>query len=262
MLWPADEPPGAETAGFVGLSASEVEVAHDASGCATLTLSGRPLSSAEARELTYALHALLEDRSVRVVQIESAGESFCPGAAPDLDPLAVQQNPAVLLAGLPVPVIAALRGEVASVGLELALTADFRIASADACFSMPDLQDGAIPCWGGTQRLPRIAGRATATAMILLGERLTASAAHECGLVSEIAADPSARAVEIATRLRTLAPLALSYAKEAVLDGAELPMRDGMRLEADLNALLSRSRDRAEGLDAFKHKRAPDFDGR
>lgn len=239
-----------------------MEVAHDPSGCATLTLSGNPLSQTEARDLSYALHALLEERSVRVVQIRSAGDSFCPGAAPDLDRLGACEDPAALLASLPVPVIAALRGEVASVGLELALAADFRIASDDACFSMLDLEDGTIPCWGGTQRLPRVAGRATATLMILLGRRLSASAAHRCGLASEIAADPEARMVEIAARLSTLAPLALSYAKEAVLDGAELSMRDGMRLEADLNALLSQSRDRAEGLEAFKHKRAPEFEGR
>ena len=127
---------------------------------------------------------------------------------------------------------------------------------------MADLQDGAIPCWGGTQRLPRVAGRATATLMILLGHLSSASAAHRCGLVSEIAADPEARVEEISHTAARARALALSYAKEAVLEGAELPMRDGMRLEADLNALLSQSRDRAEGLDAFQHKRAPDFEGR
>lgn len=244
------------------MTESALQVARDSRGCAILTLSGRPLCDAEARALGQALQALLEDRTLRAVQITSAGASFCPGADPDLDRLAAPHDPAALLASLPVPVIAALRGEVASVGLELALAADFRIASDDACFSLHDLHDGAFPCWGGTQRLARIAGRATATSMILLGTRLSARAAERCGLVSELAPEPASRAAEIAGRLGAVAPLALAYAKEAVLDGAELPMRDGMRLEADLNALLSRSRDRAEGLGAFEHKRAPNFEGR
>lgn len=262
MLRQAHDHAGAQAARLFGLTASAVGLVEIADGCATLTLGGGPLSAARASELGRALEALLEDRSIRVVTVASADSDFCAGAGPDLDMLAIVENPAALLARMPVPVVAVLRGAVASVGLELALAADFRIASEDASFWMPELEQGLVPCWGGTQRLSRIAGPAIASQMILLGRRLGAQEARECGLVSELASDPEARAAEVVAQLRDLAPLALSYAKEAILGGVELPMRDGMRLEADLNALLSQSHDRAEGLAAFKEKRGPRFEGR
>lgn len=226
-----------------------------------LRLSGRPLGPAEASALRDAAEALREDRDVRVVVLGSRGEDFCPGAADDLEPLGVSPDPAQALAAVRAPVVAAVRGRCEGVGLELALAADIRVCDADATFALDTVLGGALPSWGGTQRLPRTVGPATAAAMVLLGERLDAEAALARALVHTVG--PLDEVVTATVdRLQAAAPLALELAKEAMAHGVELPMNEGFRLEAELNHLLSVSEDRAEGLAAFFAKRRPVFQGR
>jgi len=228
----------------------------------TLRLRGTALGRREAAELVSVATDLAEDPSVRVVVLDSDGPDLCPGAADDLDPLSFSPDPAAALAALRPPVVAACRGRVASVGLELALACDVRVAEPGTVFTIADVAAGRLPSWGGTQRLPRVAGRSTALAMILLGESLDAAAAQRAGLVTAVADDAGARAVTLAGQLAELAPAALELAKEAVARGAELPMRDALVLEGDLNHLLQTTADRAEGLAAFFDKRPPTFTGR
>jgi enoyl-CoA hydratase/carnithine racemase len=224
-------------------------------------LSGEPMGMAEASELRDAAEALREDREVRVVVLGSRGVSFCPGAAADLDPLAVSPDPARALAAIRAPVVAAVQGRCDGVGLELALAADVRVASADASFCLDAVALGTLPSWGGTQRLPRAVGPATAAAMVLLGEHLDADAALARALVHRVGPLEQVVAATV-DRLLSAAPLALELAKEAMAHGVELPMNEGFRLEAELNHLLSVSEDRAEGLAAFFAKRRPVFHGR
>lgn len=224
-------------------------------------LSGEPLGTAEASELRDTADALREDRDVRVVVLGSRGASFCPGAAADLDPLAVSPDPAQALAAIRAPVVAAVHGRCHGVGLELALAADIRVAAADASFCLDTVTLGALPSWGGTQRLPRTVGPATAASMVLLGDRVDADAALARALVHRVGRlDDVVTAV--VDQLLGAAPLALELAKEAMGHGVELPMNEGFRLEAELNHLLSVSEDRAEGLAAFFAKRRPVFHGR
>lgn len=226
-----------------------------------LTLPGGPLDARVAAELTATLAGLVEDRSVRVVVVDS-GAGFCDGPAPDLDPDTLVPDPAAALARVRVPVVAILCGSCRSVGLELALCADIRVADPTARFALDDVRSGRLPSWGGTQRLPRAIGTSRATEMVLLGRALDAAEALACGLVHDVHNDPAGRADEVVDELLSVGPLALELAKEAVHRGAELPLRDGLRLEGDLNTLLQSSADRAEGLAAFFAKRPPDFAGR
>jgi len=230
----------------------------------TIELSGRPLGRREAAELVDAAESLVEDRSVRVVVLRATGPDFCPGPADDLDPLALGVDPAAALARLRPPVVAAVAGHCRSVGLELVLAADIRLADPTARFALPDLGEGRLPCWGGTQRLPRAVGPSRAAALLLLGETLSAGQAHGSGLVAGVSAPGQLAAAIDATveQLLAVAPLALELAKEAVHRGSELPLRDGLRLEGALNHLLQATDDRAEGLAAFFAKRPPDFAGR
>ena len=230
----------------------------------TIELSGQALGRREAAELVAAAEILVEDRSARVVVLRAAGPDFCPGPADDLEPVTWEIDPAAALARLRPPVVAAVTGRCRSVGLELALAADIRLADPTASFSLPDLADGRLPSWGGTQRLPRAVGASRAAALVLLGETLTAAQAHAAGLLAGVAAPGQLAATIDATveQLLAVAPLALELAKEAVHRGAELPLRDGLRLEGDLNHLLQATDDRAEGLAAFFAKRPPDFAGR
>lgn len=227
-----------------------------------IVLSGTPLGSREAHELGQVAGDLVEDRSVRAVVLETAGPDFCPGPAEDLDPLAPGLDPTVALAAIRVPVVALLRGTVASVGLEIALTADLRLAAPDVRCSLPEVPAGRLPSWGGTQRLTRVVGTAEALRMLLLATELDAGHAAAAGLVHEVVADPAGRAEQVLAAWAQRGPLAIEYAKEAVLTGAELPVREGLALEADLNTLLQVSADRAEGIAAFLEKRPARFTGR
>ena len=226
-----------------------------------LTLPGGALGPRVAAELGTALAALAEDRAVRVVVVDAASD-FCDGPSPELDPHAFVPDPAASLARIRVPVVAVVTGACRSVGLELALCADIRVADPTARFALDDVRSGRLPSWGGTQRLPRVVGTSRATEMVLLGRDLDASEALACGLVHSVDDDPRGRARQVVDELLSVGPLALELAKEAVHRGAELPLRDGLRLEGDLNTLLQSSADRAEGLAAFFAKRPPDFAGR
>lgn len=237
-----------------------LEATHDGA-VRTLRLSGQPLGSREAAELRDTVEELVEDRSVRVIVVTSAGADFCPGAADDLEPLSFGNDPPATLARLRPPVVAAVSGRCHSVGLELALAADFRLATADATFALRDIHDGRLPCWGGTQRLPRAVGAARAAAMVLLGLVVPASEAGT-GLVTAVVDNLAGGIETVVAQLLGVGPLAAELAKEAVHRGAELPLRDGLRLEGDLNTLLAATDDRREGLAAFFAKRPPDFAGR
>ncbi len=229
-------------------------------GFALLRLGDGPLGAVEAGALATRLGSLLEERELRGVLLEGSGSDFCLGPADDLiDP--VGPDPAALLAALPVPAIAVLRGRVASPGLALAMAADLRVAAPDTVLAAPELERDRLPFWGGAGRLRRVGGPAAATRMLLLGEEPGAADALAAGLVHEVVDDPAARGRELAERVAGLAPLALAYAKEAVNAGVDLPMSDAMRLESDLNGLLAGSADRAEGLEAFFAKRPPRFRG-
>lgn len=237
-------------------------IAVDAAGPVRhLRLSGEPLGAIEAAELRDVAEALREDRDARVVVVGSSGDDFCPGAGDDLDPLALSPDPAQALAAIRAPVVVAVGGRCDGVGLELALAADVRLAAPDASFCLETVVNGSLCSWGGTQRLPRTVGPATAAAMVLLGERLDAAEAEARALVHRVG-DLDAVVTATLDRLLAAGPLALELGKEAMAHGVELPMNEGFRLEAELNHLLSVSEDRAEGLAAFFAKRRPVFHGR
>ncbi|MDA0352250.1 MAG: enoyl-CoA hydratase/isomerase family protein [Chloroflexi bacterium] len=168
------------------------------------------------------------------------------------------------VAAIPQPVVAAIRGEAASAGLELALACDIRVAAQGARFAMPETSLGVVPRGGGTQRLPRAIGRAHALRMLLTGEAVDATEALRIGLVSELAsdADLETAALAIATTIASRGPIATRLAKEAVRRGSELPLAEGLRAELDLTVILQTTADRAEGVQAFVEKRPPRFENR
>jgi enoyl-CoA hydratase len=163
----------------------------------------------------------------------------------------------------PQPIIAAIRGVALGGGLELALACDIRLAAEDALLGLTEVNLAIIPGGGGTQRLPRLVGRGKALEMILTGARISGVEAHRIGLVERVApaADVLRSALELARELAGRAPVALRYAKEAVVKGLELSLADGLRLEGDLSTLLRTTEDRVEGARAFLEKRKPVWKG-
>jgi enoyl-CoA hydratase/carnithine racemase len=234
-----------------------------AAGVHRLAVPSGPLTLAAAGALERAARALAENRDARVVVLEGDAAGFAPAVAEGWSPLGSGLDVAAAVAAIRCPTVALLRGPVHSVGLEIALACDLRVAGDDVTYAFPELAVGRLPCWGGTQRLPRVAGLPAAM-VLLLGETLEAGDPLAAGLAQyRVPGDAlDATADALVSTLLGLAPLALELVKEAVHRGGELPMRRGLELEGDLNHLLQSTGDRAEGLAAFAEKRAPAFEGR
>lgn len=243
------------------LSKVTVERSHGAA-VAEVTVPGGALDAAVAAEFAAACESLREDRTIRVITLRAAGDSFCTGPADDLDVFALRPDPASALARLRPPVIAAIAGQCRGEGLEIALAADIRLGSPDTVLALDHLHRGRMPAWGGTQRLPRAIGAGAAVAATLLGHDLEATQARSLGLLYDVVDDLEGELARLCELLLGRGPLALELAKESVHRGSELPLRDGLRMEGDLNHQLAATEDRAEGLQAFFEKRPPDFTGR
>jgi len=166
--------------------------------------------------------------------------------------------------GLDRPVIAEMNGDIIWEGLEIALACDVRVAGQNCRFALPHVQHGLMPWGGETQRLPRLIGPAKAMEIILAGEMIDAQEALRIGLVNRIVEPDkvSETVMEMAREMASKGPIALRYAKEAINKGMDLPLEQGLRLEADLYLLLHTTRDRTEGIRAFQEKRKPHFQGR
>ncbi|MBI4634820.1 MAG: enoyl-CoA hydratase/isomerase family protein [Candidatus Rokubacteria bacterium] len=162
------------------------------------------------------------------------------------------------------PMIAAINGHCLAGGLEQALACDLRIASENATFGLTEVRWAIMPGAGGTQRLPRAVPLAKALEMILTAQQIDAAEALRSGLVNKVVPlpelMPTARAW--AQTLCERGPLAVRAAKEAVLRGLSVPLRDGLRLEALLSATLRGTEDAVEGPKAFAEKRKPNFKAR
>ena len=250
-----------------------------ADGVATVTLN-RPevhnaMNERMRQELTRCFGDLATSDEARVVVVTGAGDRAFSGGA-DIREFVEPQVPVRFresrkrvdfrqaMDRCPQPIIGAIRGYALGGGLELALACDIRIAGEDAQLGLTEVNLAIIPGGGGTQRLPRLIGRGRALEMILTGARIDAREAWRIGLVERVvpAADVLAAARELARTLAEKAPVALRYAKEAVVKGLELPLADGLRLENDLAALLRTTEDRVEGAKAFLEKRKPRFTGK
>jgi enoyl-CoA hydratase len=233
------------------------------------------MNEAMRRELTRCFDGIASDEDVKVVVVTGAGDrAFSAGAdirefVEPLVPVRFREQRRRLdfrqaMDRCSQPIIAAVNGFALGGGLELALACDIRIAAMGATLGLTEINLAIIPGGGGTQRLPRLVGRGKALEMILTGARIPADEALRIGLVERVV--PAGEALKAATELaRTMAgkaPVALRYAKEAVVKGLELPLADGLRLEGDLSTLLRTTEDRLEGAKAFLEKRPPRWTGR
>jgi enoyl-CoA hydratase len=169
-----------------------------------------------------------------------------------------------LIEQAPCPFIAAVNGVALGGGCELALACDFIYASEKARFGQPEVSLGLMPGFGGTQRLARRVGAGVARELIYTGEPLLAQDALAKGLVNAVVppAELRDRALAVATKIASKAPLAIAASKRVLLRGTETDLTTGCELEAQAFAGLFGSDDRSEGIKAFLEKRAPTFHGR
>ena len=225
--------------------------------------SGNRIAYDLAQAICDVVDDIEHDDDVRCVVIAAAGSSFCLGVE-EPGPWETEADWIAALAGLTRPVVASVQGDAVAEGLELLLACDLRIAATTARFAMPHLVEGRLPTHGGTQRLPRVIGRTRALDLLFTGRAINAIAAEKMGLVSRVvpAARLTATVRSLAKELATKGPVALRFAKEAVLKGADMTLQQGIRLEEDLYALLQTTADRREGVLAFTKKRRARFTGR
>ena len=146
----------------------------------------------------------------------------------------------------------------------MAMACTIRLAIEDATFGQPEVKLGIIPGFGGTQRLPRLVGRGRALQLILSGAMISAREAYRIGLVNEIVprSELIPRAEAILAQITANAPLAITFALEAVNKGLETSQAEGLFIESSLFAICAASDDKKEGTTAFAERRAPQFKGR
>jgi enoyl-CoA hydratase/carnithine racemase len=233
------------------------------------------LNLATMEELRAAFTDIKDDASIRVAIVTGAGEkAFVAGA--DIGELAKRdpitgkewthraQSVLDLIENLGKPAIACVNGFALGGGCELALACTIRLASENAKFGQPEVKLGVIPGMGGTQRLPRLVGKGIALQLLLTGEMITAQEAQRIGLVNEVNAPAELipRAEAIAAKIIANAPFAVQYAMEAVHKGMEMPLAEGLYLEATLFGVCCATEDKKEGTTAFLEKRAAVFKGK
>ena len=233
-----------------------------------------------AQEIVSTCRRAEQDESVRVVIFKGAGEkAFSSGmdlkeraqGAPvsmierrQVKVAAEANTPNKAVAAITKPTIAAINGYAVGGGLELALACDLRIAAEDAKLGLTEVRHGILPGAGGTQRLARAVGSAKALEICLLGQLIDGKEAFRIGLVNQVVAREEllAAAERMAQTLLKGAPLSLRYIKESIRKGCDLPLEEGLRLEADLSALIGTTEDGKEGPRAFAEKRAPVWKGK
>lgn len=225
-------------------------------------------------ELFSVFERIKHDPQIRVVIITGAGgKAFAAGAdINELAELGPVTGKAKILKGqalfnaienLGIPVIAAISGFALGGGCELALACTLRFASEDAKIGQPEVNLGIIPGYGGTQRLSRLVGKGKAMELILSGEAIDAAEALRIGLVNKVVPKEQllTEAEAFARKIMSKGPLAIKSALEAINRGLEMPLAEGLNLEANLFGLLCATEDAKEGLKAFLAKRPPNFKG-
>jgi enoyl-CoA hydratase/carnithine racemase len=230
-------------------------------------------------ELVYVCQQVEEDSQIRIAIFTGAGEkAFSAGmdlkerAETSFSPIERRQQKltnkiytqARAVAAITKPTIAAIRGYCVGGGLEFALACDLRVAAEDAKLGLTEVRRGIIPGAGGTQRLTRAVGVTKAMEMCLTGDTVSGVEAKSMGLVNNAvpSADVLRAAEDLAGRILKGAPMSVAFIKEAIRKGVELPLEEGLRLEADLSALIGSTEDAKEGPRAFAEKRAPVWKGK
>ncbi|PWV57768.1 enoyl-CoA hydratase [Plasticicumulans acidivorans] len=229
------------------------------------------LNQTVREQLAEHFAALATDPAVRCIVITGDERAFAAGA--DIRDMAergavemyLRSNHRLwgVIAACPKPVIAAVNGFAWGGGCELAMHADLIIAGEGASFAQPEIRVGIMPGAGGTQRLTRAVGKFQALRMLLTGAPVAAREALAMGLASEVVADAEVlpRALELASNIAAMPPLAVQQIKEVVLAGQDASLDTALLLERKAFQLLFDSRDQKEGMRAFLDKRAPHYQG-
>lgn len=254
---------------------SVVVVRRDRPGTATVVLNRPHRHNAWTVPLQAAyfeaLQTLADDAAVRAIVVTGAGGTFCPGADTDAlqtysdtgatnPDMELIEQPEWFSTTVPKPIIAAIEGMCAGVGLAQALMCDLRIAAPSARFTTAFARRALPPMHGMTTLLVRAGGDAVANELLLTARTFTGDEAARWGLVTELAEDPLTRALDLATEMATwCAPSSMAAMKQRLNDPWMSRLRDDIAsVDATLPTVLG-SADFAEGIASFLERRPPTF---
>lgn len=255
------------------LETVEIEATHDGR-VARVTVNRPDALNALNRQVLEDLHLAatrISETEIDAVVLTGAGRAFVAGAdikaMIDYSPDEAQKFSKLghramsAIAGLPMPVVAAVNGFALGGGLELALSADLLIASTRAKLGLPEVGLSVIPGWGGTQRLGRLIGWHHAKHLVFTGKIIGAEDAREIGLVLDVYEQDGFldQIDEFVGSIISNGPLALRAAKIAMREGADATLAEGLAIEEESFGRLFGSNDQKEGMQAFIEKREPDF---
>lgn len=244
----------------------------------TLTLNNPPknlLTAAVLSDLDQALDRYSGDPTVKALVLTGGGSLFVAGA--DIGEIhalsSSQQGENASKRGhrilnkietMPKPVLAAITGFCLGGGLEIALACPIRIAGDRTRLGLPEINLGIMPGFGGTQRLPRLIGRAKAIELILTGDMIGAEEAKAIGLVNRVV--PEAEVLKqtqgLAKKIASKGGKAIAAVMKAVVEESAVDLTSGLSLEAEIFGTLCETDDMKEGLSAFLEKRQPKFSDR
>jgi 2-(1,2-epoxy-1,2-dihydrophenyl)acetyl-CoA isomerase len=254
-----------------------IRLVQSPTAVATITLNRPDSLNALTLDLLGELRDAVEDlpgRGARCLLLTGEGRGFSSGAdlaggggLPMDAGLALERhyNPLIeALFAMPIPFIAAVNGPAAGAGCSLALAADIVIAARPAYFLQAFANIGLIPDAGATWLLPRLAGRARAMEMMMLGERISAPQALEWGMISRVveADDLASEAVAVATRLAQGPTAALGMIRQLAREAGHLPLGNALAAERIAQRQAGETEDFKRGVAAFLAKRQPHFEGR
>ena len=260
--------------------ASSLVLDRRENGVAFLTLNRPDRLNALNKDLAVALNIALTsistDKHVSIVVLTGAGRAFCAGGdlavigkghqdndMADLEPLLRSGMQSVLkMRTMRQPVIAAVNGPAAGAGMNIALAADFRIASDAATFGQNFVNVGLFPDFGGTYFLPEIVGPAKAAEMFYTGEMIDAKTALELGIVNRVvpAAELEATAQALARKLADGPHMAIQSVKQVLYGDKRDGLVKALEHEVEQQMKCFQSKDCGEGVRAFLEKRKPKFE--
>jgi enoyl-CoA hydratase/carnithine racemase len=236
------------------------------------------LDAAMFKGIIDAVEQLKVEKGVRVVVLHGDGPSFCSGLdipsfmAPDADapvvnllerpegqPANVAQRVSTGWSELPMPVIAAVHGNCFGGGLQIALGADLRFAAPDAQLSVMESRWGLVPDMGISRSLPRLVGVDVAKELTFTARRLSGEEARQIGLVTRVAADPLAEALDFAREIAVRSPQAMRAAKRLFDETWNASAEESLLLETELQLALLGSPNQIEAVRAGMAKETPNF---